>query len=52
MAKSYLDGLGTWISVRLEVPLEDQRHCYQIYTKCKSVLMLLESNIMLQMDLQ
>ena len=52
MAKSYLDGLGTWINVSLEVPLEDQRHCYRFYTQCKSVLMLLESNIMLQMDLQ
>ena len=56
MTESYLDGLGTcistWISVRLEVLLEDQRHCYRNYTQCKSVLMLLESNIMLQMDLQ
>ena len=45
-------GHGTWISVKMEVLLEDQRNCYHIYTQCNSVLMLLESNIVVQMDLQ
>ena len=52
MTKSYLDGLGTWVSVRLEELLEDQRNCYHIYTQCKSVLMLLDCNIVLQMGSQ
>ena len=52
MAKSYLDGLGTWISVKLGELLEGQWNCYHIYTPCKSVLMLLDHNIVLQMDLQ
>ena len=45
-------GLGTWISAKMEVLMEDLRNCYHIYTHRNSVLMLLESNIVVQMDLQ